>query len=159
MTIEEAETRDGEELADLWISLADSQREYGSHILSSENRTAIRESIARHVVSDTLLVARDGDIVGFVMFTVDTGTFEHAETRGIIENLYVVEDRRNEGIGSALLARAEEALSERDVDAVALEVMADNERARNFYRRHGYTPHRIELQKQLESDTPSKDDR
>jgi len=36
---------------------------------------------------------------------------------------------------------------------VALETMADNEAARRFYRRHGYEPHRIELER--ESDTHS----
>jgi ribosomal protein S18 acetylase RimI-like enzyme len=158
VSIEPAGTRDVERLTDLWVTLAAGQRTHGSHLLSSANRTAIRESISRHVVGDAVLVARDGDVVGFVMFTVENGTFEQDCLRGVVENLFVVSDRRGEGIGSALLEAAEERLHERGVDAVSLEVMAGNERARSFYRRQGYDHHRVELEKRPESDTHSKGD-
>lgn len=159
VSIGPAETDEVDALAEMWTDLASGQRRHGSHLLGSANRTAIRESISRHVVGDTVVVAREGGVVGFAMFTVETGTFEQDCLRGIIENLYVVPGRRGEGIGSALLATAEARLRERGVDTVALEVMTDNERAREFYRRQGYEPHRLELAKPLENDTHSKDDR
>jgi ribosomal protein S18 acetylase RimI-like enzyme len=157
VTIEPAETDDVDAVTDLWVALAAGQREHGSHVLPEANRTAIRESVARHAVGGTLLVARDDGVVGFAMVTVETGTFEQDCTRGVVENLYVVPGRRDEGIGTALLDAAEATLADRDVDIVSLEVMADNERARAFYRRRGYDPHRIELEKAAESDTHSRD--
>lgn len=156
-------------LADLWVALAGGQRDYGSHVEPTANRTRIRESIVRHIVNSELLAASDagtdggtgtgadtdGDLVGFVMFGTEEGTFAVDQARGFVENLYVRPDRREEGIGSALLAAAERRLSERGVDAVALEVMADNRSARRFYRRAGYEPHRVELEKPVGSDTHS----
>ncbi|PSP54586.1 hypothetical protein BRC82_09600 [Halobacteriales archaeon QS_1_67_19] len=91
------------------------------------------------------------------MFDVEAGAYEQDADRGIVQNVYVVERRRNEGIGSSLLAAAEAALTDAGADAVALEVMADNEAARRFYRRHGYDPHRVELEKPVESDTLTKE--
>jgi ribosomal protein S18 acetylase RimI-like enzyme len=145
-------------IADLWVALADSQRAHGSHIAAEENRTQIREKVVRQTVDDTVLVARDGSVVGFVTFDVQTAVFEQDCARGVVENIFVRPDRRGEGIGSALLAAAERRLAARGVDVISLEVMADNETARRFYRRAGYAPHRMKLEKPAESDTHSKDE-
>jgi len=155
MEIRHPETEEVDAVADLWVALAESQHEYGSHIRAGTNRSQIRESLVRHAVGDRLLVACDPGVVGFVMFTLEEGSYEQDVTRGVLENLYVVPDRRNEGIGSALLETAERRLRERGVDVIALEVMADNAAARRFYRDRGYREHRLELEK--ETDTHSKD--
>lgn len=147
-----AETDDADELVDMWLSLADGQRQYGSHIPAEPNRAQIRESILRHIATDRLLVARDDTISGFVMFSIERGDFEQDATRGIVENLYVRPDRRDAGIGSQLLTAAEQRLRDRGADTVALNVMADNDDARRFYRAHGYTPHRLEVEKSLDRD-------
>lgn len=147
-----AETDDADELVDMWLSLADGQRQYGSHIPAEPNRAQIRESILRHIATDRLLVARDDTVSGFVMFSIERGDFEQDATRGIVENLYVLPDRRGEGIGSRLLTAAEQRLRDHGADTVALNVMADNEDARRFYRDHGYTPHRLEVEKSLDRD-------
>ncbi|ACV10959.1 GCN5-related N-acetyltransferase [Halorhabdus utahensis DSM 12940] len=144
-------------LADLWVDLAEGQRAYGSHLATAPNRGRIRESISRHVVTGRIRVAREADrTIGFVMFTVESGTLERTELRGLIENLYVVPARRDEGIGTKLLAEAETALREEGATVVVLDVLADNEAAREFYRARGYDPHRVTVEKSIESDTPSK---
>ena len=158
VTVESPGTDAIDRLADLWVELAAGQRDHGSHIRAGDNRTRVRENIARHVVSDTALVAREDGVVGFVTFEREGGSYEQDRVRGVVTNLYVRPERRDEGLGAALLAAAEDRLRESGVDAVALEVMADNEAARRFYRRAGYTPHRVELEKPVESDTHSKGD-
>lgn len=145
--ISPAETEDADSVVDLWIDLAAGQRDHGSHIHAESNRTPIREAILRHIAGDRLLVARSDGILGFVMFSVEQGSYEQDLRRGLIENLYVRPEARGEGVGSALLSRAESHLAERGVDAVSLDVLADNERARRFYRAHGYDPHRVEFEK------------
>ncbi|MDG5777682.1 GNAT family N-acetyltransferase [Haloarculaceae archaeon H-GB2-1] len=142
-----------ETLTDFWTGLASEQRQYESHVLPEENRTAIREILVRQVVTNRILVARRGDtLVGFLSYNVESGFFEQDVTRGVVEHLYVLPDHRNDGIGSALLEAAEDALRDRNVDTLVLEAMADNEPARRFYRRHGYHPHRVELEKPVEND-------
>ena len=147
-----------EAITDLWVALAAGQREHGSHILAAENRARIRERILRHAVNETLLVAREEGVVGFVTVERESGTYAQDDTRGVVTNLYVRPEHRGDGVGSALLRAAEDRLRELGVDAVALEVMADNEAARRFYRRAGYEPHRVELEKRVESDTHSRGD-
>jgi len=148
-----------DDLADLWVDLAESQRAHDSHILPADNRPRIRQSIAEHLVQDRVLVAREDETtLGFVMFTVERAAFKQDVLRGIVENLYVRPERRSEGIGSALLGAAEDALTAQGVDAIALEVMARNEGARRFYRRAGYETRRVELEKPVGTDTTSRGD-
>ncbi|KAB1188145.1 MULTISPECIES: GNAT family N-acetyltransferase [Haloferax] len=166
MRLVAADVSDLDVLSDLWVELAHGQRAFGSHLFADANRAHIRASLAHHITFDGVLVVRDGydgerndsDIVGFVTFEVEAGTYEEDVTRGIISNLFVVPDRRDEGVGGRLLSAAEERLREAGADVVGLEVMADNESARKFYRRHGYGPHRIQLEKSIQNDTHSKED-
>lgn len=155
MEIVHADVDDIDRIVQLWIDLADGQRQYGSHILASENATQIRESVARYVIGDRLLLAREDGILGLVMFRSEQGRFEQDCSRGVVENLYVVAGARNEGIGSELLAAAESQLAEAGVDTVTLDVMATNEDARRFYREHGYDSHRVELERPLDGSDSS----
>ncbi len=154
VSIEPAGTDDAGSLTEMWVDLATDQRRYGSHLVPAENRSMIRRTMVQHIVTGTALVARrDGSIVGFVTFDVEAGQYRQDVSRGVIQNIYVQESDRNEGIGDGLLDAAETALDSRGADIVSLEAMAENRSARRFYERHGYEPHRIELEKPINSDT------
>jgi len=143
------DTDTADRLVDLWLALATDQRAHGSRLLVEENDQKIRESILYHIVNDSLLVAVEDDIAGFVMFSIEDGGYEQDRRRGLIENLYVRPDHRNDGVGSTLLKKAESRLRDRGVEAIALEVLVENERAREFYSEHGYDTHRLELEKSV----------
>ncbi|MGM0448862.1 MAG: GNAT family N-acetyltransferase [Methanobacteriota archaeon] len=161
--IEPATAADVDAVTDMWVALAAGQREHGSTLRAEANRETVREWVAQSVVTGELLVARDpdpaaeadgggdrkADPVGFVGFSLERGDYERDAIRGTVSNLYVAPDRRGEGIGAALLVAAERALSEAGADRVALEALADNDRARAFYADRGYDPHRVELTKSL----------
>jgi len=134
---------DVDPVTDLWIALAEGQRAHGSTLLAEENRGSVREWVARSVVTAELLVARDGadDLIGFVGFALDRGGYERDRTRGVVSNLFVVPERRDEGVGADLLDAAERALREAGAEAVALEALAANDRAREFYERNRGTSH------------------
>jgi len=157
---------DVETLVDYWVELAADQQQYGSRLLTDPNREAVTDAVARHVVTDGLLVAREteadetseSDILGFVMYHVEDGRYQQDRTTGVIVNLYVRPDARSNGIGSELLSAAEVELAAKNVDTVTLEVLAANDAARRFYSRHGYRSHRLDLAKPIENDTHSKGD-
>jgi ribosomal protein S18 acetylase RimI-like enzyme len=173
MEIDTPEMNEADILADLWVELARDQFEHGSHLAAEDNRTAIYESICQHIVTGGVLVARvsdfnpdtsvelknssysETDIVGFVMFTTKSGQYDEIVSAGAIENIYVVEDLREGGIGSALLTAAEDALKTDGIEIITLDVMATNKSARRFYARHGYDAHRVTMSKD-ETDTHSK---
>jgi len=154
MDVRLARNEDADAITEQWLDLASSQRVYGSHVLADENRSMARQSVLRHIVANELLVAVDGpDYLGFVMFTVEASDYAQDTTRGLIRNIYVAPEHRSNGVGTSLLEAAESRLTDRGVDRLVLEVMADNEPARRFYRRHGYSRHRISLEKPTENDT------
>jgi len=157
MEVVPGNTDDAATVADLWVALAEEQTAHGSRVDPASNRASVREAASRHAVSGGLLVAREDGvgIVGFVMFHVEDES--GGGRRGVVENLYIAPPYRDRGVGSRLLSRAEERLVDRGAAFVSLEAMADNEDARRFYRRHGYDPHRVRLEKPLESDNHSKD--
>ena len=148
---------DVESILECWLALAAEQTAHGSRLHVADNREVVADEIAKHVVSQGLLVAVDPEPVGFVMYERQAGRYSQRESVGSVTALYVQPAARGESIGSQLLAAAEADLADRGVDTVSLEVLADNEAARRFYRRHGYEPHRLELAKSVESDTHSKE--
>jgi len=150
---------DVDAVTDMWVALADEQRAHGSHLLAAENRSRARDLIAQYVHADGVAVATRGSVlVGFVMFHDETGFYDTDATRGVVDNLYVRPDQRGDGVGSALLDHAEDALRERGVDVLAVEALAANEAARRLYESRGYATHRVTLERSAESDTHSKDD-
>ncbi|OSO97645.1 N-acetyltransferase [Halorubrum ezzemoulense DSM 17463] len=159
--IEPATADDVDPVTDMWVTLAAGQREYGATLRGEANRATVREWVAQSVVTGDLLVARDPeaaaeadaddpDPVGFVGFSLERGDYDRDAVRGTVSNLFVRPDRRGEGIGAALLDAAERALVEAGADRVALEALADNDRARAFYTDRGYGLHRVELTKSLD---------
>lgn len=157
MEVEPGTVDDADAVTDLWVDLASEQTRYGSHVRPESNRTPIRDELARYAATDRLLVARSDGVVGFATYTIEDGTYGLDVVRGLVENIYVVPEYRDRGIGSDLLATAERQLTDRGADVVALETLADNADARRFYRRHGFVPHRVELEKPVESDNHSKE--
>ncbi|MFO7834636.1 MAG: GNAT family N-acetyltransferase [Halohasta sp.] len=162
MEITRPTVSDTDALVDCWVALAADQRQYGSRLLPEENREAVSEVIARHIVTESLLVAREegseGAILGFVMYHVENNRYLQEAVTGVIADLYVRPAARNEGVGGELLSAAEAALAAKGVDTVSLEVLAANDDARRFYSRQGYRPHRLELAKRIENDTHSRDE-
>ena len=155
MRVEPPGMDEADAIADAWVALAADQRSYDSYLLAEENRATARESVCRSIVTGGMLVARTDDgIAGFVQFSVESGAYETAVRKGVVENLFVAPDCRNQGVGSRLLDAAETALVADGAETVVLDVMADNEAARRFYRRRGYGPHRITMLKTVENDIP-----
>lgn len=148
--VERGRTDDAAAVANRWVELATDQLRHGSHLEPEANRERIRQSMLKHAVAGTLLVEREtGEIVGFVTCAVETGGYEQDVTRGLVENLYIVPERRGDDLGGELLAAAESLLDQRGCDVVALDVMAANVDARRFYERAGYGERRVELEKEL----------
>lgn len=151
--VEAATLEDLDRVLECWQALVDHGRQYGLHIESSPNRTVARETLAAAIADDLAFVARvDGRIAGFCSLTVETGGFERDVDRGVVENLYVEPAARGDGLGTALLAAGERRLVERGVDTVSVETMVADEDVQSFYAERGYRPHRVTLERRVETD-------
>ncbi|MFB6136700.1 MAG: GNAT family N-acetyltransferase [Halobacteriaceae archaeon] len=154
-----ATSDDVDAMTRLWVDLVDDQRRHGAHLYAEPNRETARGFVSQYVYADQLAVARADDrVVGFVMFHVETGAYDQDCSRGVVDNVFVDPEYRNGGVGSLLLDAAESSLSDAGADVVSLSVLASNEAARRLYEAHGYEPHRLEMEKPIESDTLSSED-
>ena len=110
--------------------------------------TSIRRKLA--VQRELFFVAKiDGAVVGTAMAGYDGH-------RGWIYSVAVSPRHRRQGIGSKLLAHAENALAAMDCPKVNLQVRATNSDVVEFYRRAGYAvEERVSLGKHLPADLPS----
>ncbi len=87
---------------------------------------------------DTLICEEGGLIVGFA--GLGPNRDQLGDSVGEIYTLYVHPDRWRSGIGTSLLAAAENRLVGRGFTAAALWTLEHNHRARRFYERHGWRP-------------------
>jgi [ribosomal protein S18]-alanine N-acetyltransferase len=81
----------------------------------------------------TLVAERDGEIIGFVVVDYDR------QGQGHVITIDVLPEARRSGLGSRLMAAAEERLRALGCLVVFLETAVDNAAALAFYKRHGYT--------------------
>jgi GNAT superfamily N-acetyltransferase len=65
-------------------------------------------------------------------------SLEHGGTMAEIDELFVFSEMRSLGVGALLLARAEGELTQRGLVRLQLQVGVANQRACNFYARHGF---------------------
>ena len=147
MEIESASISDLEGVVGLWSLLVEDQKNYGSSIVWEENAMLMQNIFAEAINQGDLIVARSGGIQGFVNFGMIREGMRHEYAIGGIYNLFVKEPKRNLGIGSKLLYSAETILKSKGAEEITMEVLKTNLKASRFYKRHGYTPHRIEYKK------------
>jgi ribosomal protein S18 acetylase RimI-like enzyme len=92
---------------------------------------ALRESIG--TAGTVVVVADDGDVVGFAHAVLSTETWT-----GAILRSYVHPDRRGGGVGSRLVERTVGELRARDCERIEAMALAANEVGDGFYRSAGF---------------------
>ena len=86
------------------------------------------------------LIVKTDEAVGYVILTVSF-SFEFRGLDAFIDELYVAESHRGQGIGRRAMAFVEEAARGLGINAIHLEVSKDNDAALELYRRAGYVDH------------------
>lgn len=87
-----------------------------------------------------LFAEEDGGAIGYIFILPERLAF--IWDSAVVNELYVVETRRGDGVADELLERATEIAAEQELplDRLLLDVDPDNSRARRFYERHGFEP-------------------
>jgi len=88
-----------------------------------------------------ILVALSGKGTVGVAYVSFTWTLEHGGKSAWLEELYVVPDQRDRGIGRAMLQGVLQRARENGCAAVDLEVDTQHARAERLYAREGFKPH------------------
>jgi GNAT superfamily N-acetyltransferase len=99
----------------------------------------LAERLRAHLAGDDLFVVLAGDPpAGFGLVTLRPSPWYDGPV-ALLDELYVVPDRRGGGIGSALLERACTESRERQAGELQINVDEVDVDARRFYERHGFT--------------------
>jgi GNAT superfamily N-acetyltransferase len=111
------------------------------------------------VLSDRLLsqspgtaifIAEDAEGVGLGFIHLQTGTdYYIREEHGHIADIVVAREAEGQGVASVLIAKGEEWARSQKYRWLTLSVFAQNLRAREIYRRHGYGEDIIKYVKEL----------
>jgi N-acetylglutamate synthase-like GNAT family acetyltransferase len=103
----------------------------------------VREDRVKAIASDPnnfLFVCEVNDVVcGTAFLTLCLDAMFGNQPYGVLENVVVDEAFRGEGIGSSLLAHAEEVCRTRDCSKIMLMSTATRESAHRFFEQQGYT--------------------
>jgi len=86
-----------------------------------------------------LLATMGGQAIG-AAYVAALLSLEHEGVIGWLEELYVVPEKRNGGVGTRLLSDVVERARDLGWKGIELELMAGHERAASVYQRHGFLP-------------------
>jgi GNAT superfamily N-acetyltransferase len=130
--------RDGE-LDDLTALLIAQLREHDND-LSDAALGRAAAGLARRPQSGQFLVAREDDaLIGFAALSY-LWTLERGGRAAWLDELYVIPQRRGQGIGARLLNAALQAAQAAGVLSVDLEIETGHDRAATLYQRAGFAP-------------------
>jgi GNAT superfamily N-acetyltransferase len=130
------ETATLDQLNDALTLLRDQFQAHGIDLGAGAQRAALHGLLA-DPRRGAVVLAYDPDPIGIAVLAF-TWTLEHGGQVAWLDELFVVERRRNEGIGEKLLERALQVAVATGCFAVDLEVDADHARAERLYERHGF---------------------
>ncbi|HWC98555.1 MAG TPA: GNAT family N-acetyltransferase [Candidatus Sulfopaludibacter sp.] len=97
----------------------------------------VRELIESPEYGGIWLILVDGQAAGYLLLTV-CYSLEFGGRFGLLDEFYLDDRWRGQGIGTAALAFCEDACRERGLRALRLEVGHSNPRALELYRRSGF---------------------
>ena len=126
-----------DELKDLVALLVAQLREHGNE-LSDDALAAAAAGMMRRPQRGEFLIARDAHgVVGFAALSY-LWTLERGGLTAWLDELYVLPDRREHGVGAKMLEAVLAAARAAGALAVDLEIEADHARVASLYRRFGF---------------------
>jgi ribosomal protein S18 acetylase RimI-like enzyme len=138
------------ELEALVLGIVDYHRPWEAKTLRPKWAPIMREYMENHCIN---LIARSdaGEALGFLSGTIrsDFGIFEG--TIGHVDNAFVVESARGDGIGRQLYQHFEAMCSEQGVVEIRLDVAEGNHLGERFWQGSGFKTQMLVMSKTLEA--------
>lgn len=158
--IRPASVEDVEALADVYLSSARHHAVLDLEFYAVPDRAAVVRhlqealSAADGARAARLVAELDGDVVGSAEVELRSPRAASMLRNRVAASvgLAVLEERRGSGIGSRLMAAAEEWARQRGATLMMLDASAANVEARRFYERHGYRLRGVLMTKPLQTD-------
>ena len=129
----------------------------GLDVLSESDSAVIVGKMYREWLSSpdsfAFLAEEDGRLVGYVVGFYDEPHFMWSTGRvGHIDSFYVLPELRGRGVGRLLMEAAYAEMRQAGATTLALEMVANNDVARRFYEREGFTTTFVQMHRRLGPD-------
>lgn len=152
--IKEAKKEDIERIVELWYDLASMHEEMmEGYDLSDDAKDHWKDFIEGGLKKEGMctFVAKDEEeLVGFLNVVIRERLEIFKETEiGMILDVFVKKERREEGIGSLLTERAEEWIKRKGIRVAVITVSPKNEKAVGFWDERGYDTYLLKKRVEL----------
>lgn len=126
------------------------QADVAQEIVITRVGEQIQKSRKEHGTTNQAFVVRSSQqqLIGFVWIDQICHGFT-GKTQAYIRDIFIAEKFRNQGLGQALLVRAEQWAKQQGYDGVGLSVAAHNSPARKLYEKLGYKTETLRMDKSL----------
>ena len=99
-----------------------------------------------------LIAEADGTPIGWAVFVIEQNALyvvEGERTCGQISELFVIQEKRGQGVGQALIEACEAEAKSRGLRSMMIGVLSANKRSVSVYIQAGYSPYSMKLRKYL----------
>lgn len=127
-----------------YLQLLRSSEKHGLPAYMHELRKAHNEG-----KDGTFIWEMSGEIVGWSWLKVHENEFFREGAYGEINEIYVVPKWRRKGIGETMMIHAFNWFKEKGINTIRVEALASNKPAILFYKKFGFKPNYISLQKDM----------
>lgn len=127
-----------EELSTKWADGPDGEKYYRERIAGEKGVCFVAQ--------------KDQEIVGFVSTTMNTPGTWRLTKRVEVDNLFIRESHRGEGVGKMLIDSVKDWSKSVGAKRVFLTAFKKNEKAISFYEREGFSPYELTLELRLGDD-------
>ena len=103
-------------------------------------RAALTQLVSQPHLGRAVLLVVEGERVGYAVLCFGF-SLEFGGRDAFLDELYVRDTHRGQGVGTAALAWAEDVCRAEGIGALHLEVEFSNVRAQEFYRKSGFQDH------------------
>jgi ribosomal protein S18 acetylase RimI-like enzyme len=110
------------------------------------------EYFTKHLRSEKsigLLAETEGEVIGYLIGYVKSGSSLRRVTMAELESMYVIREYRSQGVGERLVKEFLGWCREQGAERVSVTAYAANEGAVSFYKRLGFLPKSITLELEL----------
>lgn len=135
---------------DTLLTLVEAFYEHDGHPFDAARvETTLHHLIDNPSFGRVWLIVVDENVVGYLIVTYGF-SLEYYGRDAFIDEVFIVESFRGQGLGSQTFAFAEQHCRDQGITALHLEVETHNTSAQAFYHKQGYTSHqRLLLNKWL----------
>ena len=152
MLIRFANREDYEEVERIAEQVQKMHVEWRPDIYTFEKKIFPDEIFEQIIENKMLIVATDEEkVVGFLMYVINKVNFDNQVERTLynVNAVAVDEECRGQGIGHKLFDYLKDIAKENNMDAIELQVNAENKAAKAMYEKYGFTDKSINMEFKL----------